>query len=587
MAESSSPHVNMRIEAVRVAEFRALRDVCVTLDPGVTVLVGENNTGKSAFLEALSTALGQRTPTPDDLHIDAQGKEFYIDLLLVPTYGKSFDDQFAPLFGDAIFMVDNDRDYVAIRTTGSLGEDRSTINRNRSFIKGWTGSNTPNSSKEVETSGWPVTERHLSLISFALLEANRDLVDEMRKRSSRWGRLLVQHDLDSKTIEDIESQLTNMGEQILSESQVLRRLSARLDRVKKALPTVNQVELEPLPGRIDDLTRATDILINTSGGPRLPLRMQGLGSRSLAEIMVYTAFAAELSGIEEPYSPHRLSCFEEPEAHLHPQAQRSVMNIVNEMEGQSIVTTHSPQIAGEVDFKHIRLFRYSNSGIEIRSTDSLPEEDLIKAQRMINRSQAQDFLFARLVIFGDGLTEYSSIQIFAHAYWGVNPAGKGVTFVDPSGLEGAGQLIKIIKDFGVPWLALVDGDGGGRNALKAISRKLDSELTIDSKEVVVLPHDMDYEKYLTSEERLIEPIEQGIIDFYGEDILSYFWNKHSHLNKTDLLEKFLSCNKGTYGAPIAEAIVKTTDKQGNPYIPSLIKELLERADRILKTGRSS
>ncbi len=584
MAESSHP-VKMRLEAVRVSGFRALQDVCVTLDPGITVLVGENNTGKSAFLEALSIAMGQRIPVPDDLHINARGKpckDFSIDILLVPTGGKDFDDQLTSLYGNAIFSVDNCQ-YVAIRTSGSLGEDRSTINRTRCFIEEWTGCYTSYSTEGVEITGEPVTARHLSPISFALLEANRDLVDEMRKRSSRWGRLLSQHDLKPKTIEEIENQLVSMGERILSESQVLGRLSTRLDTVHNALPTVNQIELEPLPGRIDDLTRATDILINSSGGPRLPLRMQGLGSRSLAELMVYTAFAAELPGIEEPYSPHSLSCFEEPEAHLHPQAQRSVINIVAEMEGQCIITTHSPHIIGEIDMRQTRLFRYSSSGIEIRSSDSLTEEEMIKAQRIINRSQAQDFLFARLVIFGDGLTEHSSLPIFAQAYWKTNPAGKGVIFVDPSGLGGAGPLIKIIEDFGVPWLALVDGDRGGYRALKAIGKKLDRELTNDSKEIVLLPNGMDYEEYLTSEKELIEPIKRAIVEFYGEEALSDYQERHSDLDESKILEVFLDDTKGTYSVPLAEGITKTHDNQGNSLIPKRIKELLERADRTLET----
>ena len=352
------------------------------------------------------------------------------------------------------------------------------------------------------------------------------------------------------------------------------------------MPTIGQVEIEPLPSRIDDLTRATDVIINTSEGPKLPLRMQGLGSRSLAEMMVYRAFADELSGVEEPYIPHLLACFEEPEAHLHPHAQQAVMNIIAKIKGQCIVTTHSPQIASEVDFRQIRLFRYSSSGIEIRSSDSLNEEDITKALRMIQRSQAQDFFFARLVIFGDGLTEYTSLPIFARAYWKTDPRGKGITFVDPSSLGGAGQLIRIIEDLGIPWLALVDGDSEGSKALRSISKRIEGKLTENSKETVVIPNGMNYEGYLTSEGGLLEPIKQGIANMYGDRALSDFGKKHPCLRERELIEKFLCKNKGTYGAAVAEAIINTTDKQGKPIIPRLIKKLFNRADRILQMGGS-
>lgn len=585
MADNARPSVKMRIGAVRVTGFRALRDVCVTLDPHITVLVGENNTGKSAFLEALATALGQRRPVLDDLYIDAQGnqhKEFHVDLLLVPTDADSFEDQMISIFGNAI-LRDGAHSYVAIRTTGSVGADRSNIDRKRCFIGGWSGCENIEDIEIVEISGEQVTERHLSTISFALLEASRDLVAEMQRSSSRWGRLLAQRDLDPEIAKEIETQLQKIGKSILNQSPLLSNLVSRLDDVQQAMPTIGQVEIEPLPSRIDDLTRATDVIINTSEGPKLPLRMQGLGSRSLAEMMVYRAFADELSGIDEPYTPHLLACFEEPEAHLHPHAQQAVMNIIAKIKGQCIVTTHSPQIASEVDFRQIRLFRYSSSGIEIRSSDSLNEEDIAKALRMIQRSQAQDFFFARLVIFGDGLTEYTSLPIFARAYWKTDPRGKGITFVDPSSLGGAGQLIRIIEDLGIPWLALVDGDSEGCKALRSISKQIDRELTENSKETVVIPNDMDYESYLTSEEGLLEPIKQGIINMYGDQALSDFGKKNPCLREKRLIEDFLDDNKGTYGAAVAAAIIDTTDEHGNPVIPKLITKLFKRADRILET----
>ena len=585
MADNARPSVKIRIGAVRVTGFRALRDVCVTLDPCITVLVGENNTGKSAFLEAMATALRQRRPVLDDLYIDAQGnrrKEFHVDLLLIPADGDSFEDQLISIFGNAI-LRDGDHSYVAIRTTGSVGADRSNIVPKSFFIDGWSGCENIDDIEVVEISGEKVTERHLSTISFALLEASRDLVDEMQKRSSRWGRLLAQRDLGPETVDEIEEQLQEIGNSILSQSPLLGRLVTRLDDVQQTIPTIGQVEIEPLPSRIDDLTRATDVIINTPDGPKLPLRMQGLGSRSLAEMMVYRAFADELSGIDEPYIPHLLACFEEPEAHLHPHAQHAVMNIIAKIKGQCIITTHSPQIASEVDFRQIRLFRYSSSGIEIRSSDSLKDKDIIKALRMIQRSQAQDFFFARLVIFGDGLTEYTSLPIFAQAYWKTDPAGKGITFVDPSSLGGAGQLIRIIEDLGIPWLALADGDSEG--ALRGISNQIGRKLTNDSEEVVVLPN-MNYEKYLTSEEGLLEPIKQGIANMYGDQALSYFGKKNPSLREKELIEKFLCKNKGTYGAAVAEAIIDTTDEQGKSIIPKLITKLFNRADRILQMGGS-
>ena len=429
MPETSRPSAGVCIDAVRVAGFRALRDVCVVLDPGTTVLVGENNTGKSAFLDALATAFGTRSAVPDDMYVDAEGhqrREFRIDLLLVPEQGRRFPAHIRPLLVDAIRQDEARQDspeFVAIRTVGSLGGDRSTVDRRRCFIAGWSGCDIGTGTEVVEIQGTPVTERHLALISFTLLQADRDLVAEMRRRTSRWSRLLAQHDLAHEIEGEVEDQLRQLGEFVLDNSPVLGRLRDRLDEVQEAMPTVEHVELEPLPSRIDDLTRATDVVITAPNGPRLPLRMQGLGSRSLAELMVYRAFAAELSGTDEPYSPHLLVCFEEPEAYLHPQAQLAVMSIVNQMPGQRIVTTHSPQIAGEADIRQLRLFRSSDATTTVSRPSSLTREELVKLRRLAERPYGH-VLFARLVIVGDGASERAALPIFARAHWGMDPEGK-------------------------------------------------------------------------------------------------------------------------------------------------------------------
>ena len=476
---------------------------------------------------------------------------------------------------------------MAIRTVGSLGADRSTVDRRRCFIAGWSGCDTGTGAEVVEIQGAPVTERHLALISFTLLQADRDLVAEMRRRTSRWGRLLAQRDLAHEIESEVEEQLRDLGDFVLDNSPVLGRLRDHLDEVQEAMPTVEHVELEPLPSRIDDLTRATDILVTAPNGPRLPLRMQGLGSRSLAELMVYRAFAAELSGTDEPYEPHVLACFEEPEAHLHPQAQLAVMSIIDEMRGQRIVTTHSPQIAAEADIRKVRLFRSSDDGSTVSESHSVSEEEVIKLRRLAERPHGQ-VLFSRLVIVGDGATERAALPVFAREHWGIDPEGMGVSFVDPLSLGQAAPLIGLLDDLGIPWLALVDGDQGGRDALKTIKNRLRRSMTSISDRVVRLPEGEDLEHYLV-DQGFQRAIKRGIADLYGESALTDFSRsaEKGALDDDELLIEFLrsSNKKGTYGAAVAAAIVSTQNEMGKPVIPERIAELLKRADRILGVDR--
>ena len=64
----------LRIAEVSIRNFRVLQDVWMPLGE-TTVLIGANNSGKTAFLDALDVAIGDRTrASEDDLFVDKDGK---------------------------------------------------------------------------------------------------------------------------------------------------------------------------------------------------------------------------------------------------------------------------------------------------------------------------------------------------------------------------------------------------------------------------------------------------------------------------------------------------------------------------------
>jgi putative ATP-dependent endonuclease of OLD family len=56
---------------------------------------------------------------------------------------------------------------------------------------------------------------------------------------------------------------------------------------------------------------------------------------------------------------------EEPEAHLHPHASRSLAKNLHEIKGQKIISSHSPYFIQEIPFKDIRLFRRIGNSIKV------------------------------------------------------------------------------------------------------------------------------------------------------------------------------------------------------------------------------
>ena len=116
------------------------------------------------------------------------------------------------------------------------------------------------------------------------------------------------------------------------------------------------MSIEALPGRVEELARAVDVLLKAPGSAALPLRVQGMGSRSLAVVMVFQAFARLRLGADQDLTPLSVAAFEEPEAHLHPHPQRAMFHLIHGLPGQKLVSTHSPFVTQVADIFDIRVF---------------------------------------------------------------------------------------------------------------------------------------------------------------------------------------------------------------------------------------
>jgi len=96
-----SAMTNIRIDTVRIAGFRGIRDLEITL-PRVAVLIGPNNSGKTSCLKALQLALGDysRYLCDEDVHIEVgteSSKVILVDLRIIATDDK---DNRIRTFGD-------------------------------------------------------------------------------------------------------------------------------------------------------------------------------------------------------------------------------------------------------------------------------------------------------------------------------------------------------------------------------------------------------------------------------------------------------------------------------------------------------
>jgi putative ATP-dependent endonuclease of OLD family len=587
----------LMLSDIRVQDFRGLSDLHVVLEP-LTLLVGENNSGKSSLLAALAVFFGTMRPTEDDLHVNSAGvraKQFVIDVRFVPWEATQFNADVQARFVGRI-QIPQDKtqpQFFTIRAIGELDVD-GAIRLERRFVRGWADTRVAASALALAPER-PARE-HLETVSFFMLDARRDLVEELRTRTSHWGRLLADLALAPNQRAEIEKALEDIGNTIVASSPVLDSVRVGLTGVREALGgSVANVAISPVPGRVDELGRAVDVLITRPKGASLPLRLQGHGSRSLAAVMVFEAFVRQRIAGKGPLPPLVVAAFEEPEAHLHPQAHRAMLSLIAGLDGQKLVSTHSPHVARVADIHCIRSIVRDAAGTPqcasvpriTGGADTFSGAERVNVRRFVQRNNGE-ILFARVVIVFEGDTEDFALPILAKHFWNKEHGLLGVSFAHTDGAGNGQHVVRILEALRVPWILLADGDKKGSDGIASIERVIKRKLR--ASEVVQLPEGCGFEQYLVQAGYRI-PIELAIADHFGKDELQdckIKWDKQQGPGgvprdytsagwEDRLVCDFCTWKKGTIGEALAEGLLRHATQHNLPPVPPLIEQVFRLA----------
>jgi putative ATP-dependent endonuclease of the OLD family len=399
-----TPEAGLVVDEVRVRGFRSLVGVKVRLEPTNTYLVGENNSGKSSLLLAIATACGNRRATIEDLHQGPDGQtveEGEINLL-VRSRGNEFQEAVGQRLGPNAAPGPGRGEWTGIRTTLRSSQEGPFLHTRRTFLQ-WD----PAGQDWIDTRNG-VPEKVLELMTSQLLDASRDLEAEIPNRTSDWGKVLTNLAVEDDDRRKLEGDLLTLGEELHQASPVFGTLRTQLSKVAEAQAGVDEVTLQALPVRLEELAKAVEVMVASGGRKGMPLRYQGLGSRSLAALMVFQALCHLRVGADLGIRPHILTLLEEPEAHLHPQAQAGIARILRALPGQAIVATHSPVIVAEADPGAVRIFRADDPGAVVNALSRKSAKKIAVFRRYVERPLGELF-FARLVVFVDGTAERISL----------------------------------------------------------------------------------------------------------------------------------------------------------------------------------
>jgi putative ATP-dependent endonuclease of OLD family len=497
--------MSILVDVVRISGFRGLSNLEVTL-PRVTVLIGANNSGKTSVIKALQLALGDysRYLSEEDFHIDGEdssASQILIDVRVIPIDDNNlrkavFDDDWAEEFGDRIQAEADGQQFLAIRTKGGRDTVKGGFTVERFALEKW-----PDFAvwKDVKTSSKKQIRKRFDSMPFISIDAQRDIHQELREKSSFIGKVLSSVEYEKDDIEKIEKLVADVNNEAVTKSKPLMSLKTHLEDLNKSFDGSGHAEITPFPKKIRDLSKQFTVHFGEKSANSFSMEYHGMGTRSWASMLTVKAFSqlmAEKHAAEaEPFAP--ILAAEEPEAHLHPNAQRSIYKQLIESNGQVIISTHSPYLAAMADQVELRLLSSSAEGVNAAQlTVDLDPEDKRKLQREVVHSRGE-LLFSKAMVLSEGETEEQALPELFKKYTGEDAFSLGINFI---GVGGSGAKYKpflmFARDFNIPVFIFSDGEPNIISKLKTNYEAVFGETDIDEASNITILDGTDFEGYL-------------------------------------------------------------------------------------------
>ena len=459
----------MYIDKIAIKGYRSIGSSGIEIDcnKGLNIIIGENNSGKTAIIDALRIALSIGDykrgiyVKPSDFHINLFGKQS--KTINIDLYFSDLTMQEATAF---FLLTDGtDTTKAELHLEYTLYLDKNGKQKVREEVKGGPNNN-------------PVPRETLENISLLYLGAIRNAETDLRpaKTSQIAGILYsVANEADRKRIEDmlvktnhsiatdsavkkteeiINRNLLNIEKDEMNEQVHISLIDPQFDSVATALkidyvserylkitkeelkaildefslteddikefiitgrndPNKKFVNLKKLYGNIT-YTKLYDRLSSITQNISHDISSNGLGYNNLLHM------ATSLGDLQENPSDEeiRVLLIEEPEAHLHPQLLELLFDFFRKANSDSkiqiFMTSHSPSLVAKADLDDIhiitsKLGKKTITSIKNSSLDVDLKDDL---KRYLDVTKSQ-MLFAKRVIFVEGISEALLLNSFA------------------------------------------------------------------------------------------------------------------------------------------------------------------------------
>ncbi|PEZ63322.1 ATP-dependent endonuclease [Bacillus anthracis] len=420
----------MYISDMKILNYRSFSEFEVSLNKGLSIIIGENNVGKSNFLEALSLIFNSNYSLRKR---KLEQEDFWNGIIVQDTWPEIVIE--ATLKG---IETENELTITSRWLTRIPGEAKLTY---KYRPKANISVAAPTHPTPIGKTRLPLHEYEwiiyggeretldtfdfnmLSKFGIEYVGALRNATTELEKSSGKLQRILKNFDLEATELQKIANKIEELNEQIMQGREIQKvqgDINHYLERITGA--TRQKVKIQMGESDYDSLMGDLRVLIGSKDDNVHSIDMNGLGYNNLLYIGLlltqYTAIKEKRLQNHDYVFP--LLIVEEPEAHLHSHLQKYLANYFfnQQVVGQVIMTTHSSHVSSHAGLDSLVMFYKvfnknlsKNIGTIFDTNKKEGREHKRYLERWLDATKS-DIFFGRKVLLVEGIAERLLIPKF-------------------------------------------------------------------------------------------------------------------------------------------------------------------------------
>lgn len=497
----------MRVSRVVIKNYRNFKSFDINLKE-FTLLIGENNIGKTNFLNALGLIFSQdisffkkRTLEIDDINFEAINnfKSDVLDVTIpinkirfvevkIEVYLTDFNNDTKQEAVIADWLIDDTLSIAKLTYDYTLREDLTEwITKIRE--DGITSVDFPIKKYEyIVYGGLDETKQidfyFLKMLKFEFLDALRDAKTQLTASGDYRLLYKVLTNLGEGKFEDIKNVLRNLEEEV-DKNTTLTDLKTQISTFLEKTSLVesddyNKVDFEFTKIEENEILKKLSLVY---GNSPLTVDRNGLGRNNILYISLILSHLISVNDISNCF---RIIAIEEPEAHLHPHLQEHLAKNIQSLSNgklQIIITSHSAHITSKLDLENTVVifddkerkmisnhFILDNFANEKGKIDARAKDSIRYLSRFLDATKSTMF-FSRKIIFVEGIAEQTLIPIFFERTYNRTIEKEGISIVNVNGVAFEHFLKIVMNGYFIKCLVLTDSDTNTKQRDRALNLK--------------------------------------------------------------------------------------------------------------------